>query len=325
VDRADTKQAQRLLVRSGGVREPQPRLGFERLASALGARLTGFTSASVDSDALAPVLARGLLDHQLVLLRGVDLDAERFRRVGLLLGSLRRVPYGMQRERGMLDVQRLTNLDDNGARTGANPDPYSLYWHTDGSAAHIPSRYTLLYAIRVPARGGDTSFVNMYDACAALPPARRRRLVGRLAVHDPDVARPLHHRIPIAPADADLRTKLRMRLRFVRRMLSSRAARHPVIRIHEETGRTCLFLGDHAWRVTGSWWPAGIRLANDVNAFATSRPEWIYTHAWQPGDLVVWDNRCVLHRGSAYDTAAEDRVMLRSVVEGVVAPIPATA
>ena len=108
-----------------------------------------------------------------------------------------------------------------------------------------------------------------------------------------------------------------MRISFIGRMLSRRSARHPVIRVHEETGRPSLFLGDHAWRVTGYWWPSGTRLVDEMNTFATTRPEWTYTHRWRAGDLVIWDNRCLLHRRSHHDLARNGRIMLRAVVEGV--------
>jgi alpha-ketoglutarate-dependent taurine dioxygenase len=299
------------------------RFALQRFSPALGVEVTGFDAGSLDSPALGPFLHRALLDHQLLLLRGVSLDAVSFRRLGAHLGTLRRVPDGMQVEPGLPEVQRLTNLGADGKPTGINPDPYSMQWHTDGSAARIPSSYTLLYALRVPKEGGATGFVDMYAACEGLSPARRRALVGRLAVHEPEIARYFRHGRAIAPADASVPRRLRLRARFVRRVLSSRTARHPIVRIHEETGRECLFIGDHAWRVTGCWWPTGIRLANELNSFATTNPDWTYTHAWRLGDLVIWDNRCLLHRGSDYDAARETRVMLRSVINGESVPIPA--
>jgi alpha-ketoglutarate-dependent taurine dioxygenase len=306
-------------------RDTSERLALRRLSPALGAEVTGFDTRALDSPALGAFLDRALLDHQLLLVRGLELDATCFRRIGLLLGRLRLVPGGMQIEPSMPDVQRLANSRADGSPTGTNPDPYSLYWHTDGSAAQIPSRYTLFYAVRVPDRGGETSFADMYAACAALSPARRAALIGRLAVHDPDIARYFRHGSPITPAGTSLRRGLEMRVRFFARVLSSRIPRHPVIRVHEDTGRPCLFLGDHAWRVTGCWWPSGTRLVDDLNTFATTHPEWTYTHSWRAGDLVIWDNRCLLHRGSEYDTTRQERVMLRAVVDGTSAPIPASA
>ena len=278
----------------------------------------------LDSPALGPALHRALLTHQLLLLRGLDLNADGFRRLGGRLGPLRPVPYGMRTEPGMPEVQRLSNLDADGVPTGVNPDPYSLYWHPDGSATRIPSRFTLLYAVRIPNHGGDTHFADMYAACAALTPARRQALVGRFAIHDPDLARHFRHGRPIAPAGLNRHRRLAMRFRFFVRLLSPRTTRHPVICLHEETGRPCLYIGDHAWRITGYRWSTGTRLIDELNAFATTNPQWTYTHSWRAGDLLIWDNRCLLHRGSEYDVAGQPRVMLRAVVNGGSrAPVPA--
>lgn len=286
------------------------------LGSPLGTEITGLDARMLGSPTLGALLHRVLLDHQLVLLRGLDLTTAGFRRLGGQLGPLRRVPWGMQVEPDMPDVQRLSNLDASGAATGANPDPYSLYWHTDGSATRIPSRFTLLYAVCVPDQGGETHFADMHAACAALAPARRRALIGRFAIHDPDISRHFRHGRLVSPAGTDLHHRWSTQFRFMVRMISPRTTRHPVICQHEETGRPCLYIGDHAWRVTRCNWRTGVRLVNELNTFATTNPDWIYTHAWRSGDLLIWDNRCLLHRGSEYDTAGQRRVILRAVVNG---------
>jgi alpha-ketoglutarate-dependent taurine dioxygenase len=298
---------------------------FRPLSPALGVELLGIDDATLDSSALGARLERALLDHQVVLLCGLHLDPERFRRIARSLGPLRRVPKGMLAAPDQLDVQCLSNLDPDGVPTGCNPDPYALHWHTDGSATRIPSRYTVFYALRIPDHGAETSFVNTYAACSALSAERRRALVGRRAIHDPDVARWLRHGGAIAPAGTRAARRVWMRMRFIGRLLSPATTRHPVLRVHEQTGRPCLFLGDHAWRVTGGWWLSGARLVDELNAFATARSDWTYTHRWRVGDLLVWDNRCVLHRGSEYDTARQARVMLRAVVDGTGVPVAARA
>jgi alpha-ketoglutarate-dependent taurine dioxygenase len=262
-----------------------------------------------------------LQEHQLVLLRGVHLDAEGLRRLGQLLGPLRPVPRGMQIVPGLPDVQCLGNLDAGGHPTGRNPDPDSLRWHSDGSATRIPARYTLLYGHRIPRAGGETVFADMYAACAALSPAERRELIGRRAVHDPEVARWIRGGAHSAPANGKLR-RVVSRLRLFARLLVS-PTRHPVIRVHEETGKECLFLGDHAWRIIGLRWRDGVRRVNELNDFVTAHPEWTYTHSWQAGDLLVWDNRCLLHRGTEYDVSHDARVMLRAVVVGEKLPVAA--
>jgi alpha-ketoglutarate-dependent taurine dioxygenase len=296
-------------------------LGLRRLSPALGVEVTGFAAAILDAPELGAFLHRAVLDHQLLLIRGLELDATALRRLSLSLGALRPVPDGMHTVPGFTDVQRLGNAN---ARVNGSPtlevDRYALHWHADGTATRKPSRYTLLYAARVPDEGGETSFADMYAACAALSPAWRARLAGRVAIHDPTLARHFRYGDPIIRATTSWRAHLRASVRLLLRMLSPRTTRHPVIRVHEETGRPALFLGDHAWRITRCSWRSGTRMVDELNAFATGNAAWTYTHAWRVGDLGIWDNRCLLHRATEYDTAREERLMLRTVVDGTHPP-----
>lgn len=92
---------------------------------------------------------------------------------------------------------------------------------------------------------------------------------------------------------------------------------HPIVRTHPETGRKCLFLGDHAETIVDLDYQEGRELVEMVNAMAI-RPELTYRHRWQPRDLVIWDNRCLMHRATAYDAARERRVMRRCTILGEV-------
>ena len=86
-----------------------------------------------------------------------------------------------------------------------------------------------------------------------------------------------------------------------------------MVRTHPDTGRPSLYLGDHAESVGGMEFETGRALIEELNALAV-RPEFVYTHRWRAHDLIVWDNRCVLHRSSSYDTATERRVLRRLTV-----------
>jgi len=92
---------------------------------------------------------------------------------------------------------------------------------------------------------------------------------------------------------------------------------HPVIRTHPETHRKCIFLGDHAETIVGPDYARGRALVEEVNALAV-RPEITYRHRWRPRDLVIWDNRCLMHRATSYDSAGERRVMRRCTILGEV-------
>ena len=90
---------------------------------------------------------------------------------------------------------------------------------------------------------------------------------------------------------------------------------HPVVRTHPETGRRCLFLGDHAEYISGLEYAEGRSLIERLHR-QVSESRFIYRHKWRPKDLVIWDNRCLLHRATPFDTARERRVMLRCTVLG---------
>lgn len=299
-------------------------LTLKPLSAAMGAEVIGVDLGMLNSPALGPTLHRALLMHQLLLIRGLDLNADTFRRLSRVLGPIRKVPDSKQAEPGMPDVHRLSNLDANDMPSGVYPDPYSLYWHTDGSSTRIPSRFTLLYAVRIPNHGGETYFADMYAACEALTPALRHALASRYAIHATDVARFFRHALKATPRELT-RKRIVLLLRVLAGMFSPWTTRHPIICLHEETGRPCLYIGDNAWRATEYRWSAGTRLIEELNAFASSDSMRIYTHRWRAGDLLIWDNRCLLHRGSEYDTS-QPRVMLRAVVNGGLrVPVPADA
>jgi taurine dioxygenase len=92
---------------------------------------------------------------------------------------------------------------------------------------------------------------------------------------------------------------------------------HPIIRTHPETGRKCVFLGDHAWRIEGLPLEEGRDLIEELNSRIIDDQR-VYAHRWRVGDLVLWDNRCMLHKAEPYDTANEARVLRRCTITGEV-------
>jgi alpha-ketoglutarate-dependent taurine dioxygenase len=158
----------------------------------------------------------------------------------------------------------------------------------------------MLYAERIPSRGGDTSFADMYSAYDALDPAEQARLSRLRAIHNMDFSRNRRHgeepmteaqRSAVPPVD------------------------HPVVRTHPETGRKCIFLGDHAETIAGMGYSEGRAFIDALNERVVALAR-IYTHRWRPGDFMVWDNRCLLHKAESYDTAREPRVIRRCTVLG---------
>jgi taurine dioxygenase len=142
----------------------------------------------------------------------------------------------------------------------------------------------------------------MYGAYERLSPQWKARIANLRAVHNLDFSRNRRH------AEDPMTDAQRREVPPVD---------HPVVRTHPETGRKCLFLGDHAEYIVGMDYDAGRALIDELNALAV-HPDLTYEHHWKPGELILWDNRCVLHRATPYDTGAQRRVIRRCTVLGEV-------
>jgi taurine dioxygenase len=196
-------------------------------------------------------------------------------------------------------VMVVSNVVENGVAIG-QLGAYEAVWHTDMSYVAEPPCASALYSLEVPQSGGDTGFSNMYRALETLPAALRRRIDGRVCRHD-----------------ASRNSAGELRRGFVDAPDPSQTvgADHPIVRTHPVTGRQALFLG----RRRNAYVP-GLTLADseallDALWEHASRPELAWYQQWRVGDLVLWDNRCVMHRRDAFDPAAR-RVMHRTQVKG---------
>jgi alpha-ketoglutarate-dependent 2,4-dichlorophenoxyacetate dioxygenase len=203
-----------------------------------------------------------------------------------------------------VEVSDISNVDAEG-RLYAPDDERAVYnagnrlWHSDSSFKRVPAKASLLLALEVPPEGGETEWADMRAAWDALPEARRQELEDLVAVHDFVYSRGLIGYGQFSPEE--------------------RAEVPPVeqalVRVHPASGRRSLYLGSHASHIVGRPVEEGRRLLQELLAFAT-QPRFVYTHRWRVHDLVMWDNRCVLHRGRPWDEARHRRVMQRTTVAG---------
>ena len=203
------------------------------------------------------------------------------------------------------DVADISNLDAEG-RVLARDDRRNLFnlgnqlWHTDSSFKRIPAKCSLLSARELPSLGpmggGETEFADLRAAWDALPEARRRELVGLVVEHS-------IFRSRSQIGFADFNDEIFKQLPPVPQAL---------VRHHPASGRTSLYLASHASHIIG--WPVeeGRELIEELIAFAT-QPQFVYQHRWTAGDLVIWDNRCTMHRGRPYDDT-QRRVLHRTTV-----------
>ncbi|MBI3993455.1 MAG: TauD/TfdA family dioxygenase [Candidatus Lambdaproteobacteria bacterium] len=173
-------------------------------------------------------------------------------------------------------------------------------WHTDASFRRTPSLCSLLYAQVVPPIGGHTEFADQRAAYDALPEALRRQIQGRVAEHSIFISRGRMGLTEFDPED-------------LRRLPPVPQA---LVRTIPQTGRKSLYVAAHAGRIFGMPEAEGRALIDRLIAHATRR-EFVYTHRWRERDLVMWDNRCTLHRGTAFDDARFKRDLQRATVSDV--------
>ena len=272
------------------------------LSPRLGARLAGVRLADGVDDAVFAVIHRAFLEHQVLLFDAQDLPAQRQVDFARRFGEVQVHVMNQYHADGFPELYRLSNLDAHGNPNGRHPDRGTMAWHTDGSWQRITGQATILYAEVATSEGGETHFGDMYGAYDRLSSSWKACLAGLRAVHNLDFSRNRRH-------GDDPLTEAQRRERP--------PVDHPVIRTHPETGRKCIFLGDHAECIVGMDYAAGRALIEEVNTLAI-HDDLVYRHRWSPGQLILWDNRCVLHRATAYDPATQRRVIRRCTVLGSV-------
>ena len=198
----------------------------------------------------------------------------------------------------------ISNLDENGEIIPPE-DPRTLYtvantlWHSDGSFKRVPLRGSLLLAKVVPPEGGDTEFAGLCAAYTALPEERKAGLEGLIVEH----------------SLANSRAQVAPNLMSEAFQKETPPVNQVLVRTISETGQKALFVGSYTTHVIG--WPIeeGKVLLKQLLEWAT-QPQFVYRHKWRVNDLVVYDNRCCLHRGRPWDLGNYKRVLHRTTLAG---------
>ena len=279
-------------------------LTLRPLHSRFGVEVLDVNVARVD-DATFREIAEAFDQHSVLLFRGQRLDdleqitfSERF---GPLEATIRSIT---SQGRTLPEISNLTNVDAE-ERLIPRGDRRSLYhagnrmWHSDSSFKRIPALASLLSAREVPPDGGETQYASMRVAYERLTEEERRFLDGKVAVHSFTYSRGLISEGLFEPEHAAQVPPVRQAL----------------VRANPAHGRKAFYVGSHACEIVGMPTDAARTLIRRLVAEAT-RPEMVYTHRWQVGDLVMWDNRCMLHRGRPWDEERYRRVMHRTTVAG---------
>jgi taurine dioxygenase len=246
------------------------------------------------------------IGHQVLVFRDQhvsDADLIAFSR---RFGDLDHAPVqenGRRIANGLPEIYVVSNVIKNGVAIGSLGNGEAV-WHTDMSYLPAPPKASMLFALEIPPAGGDTWFCDMYAAFDRLPPELRQRALGLRVKHDGTYNSGGYVRQGITPSDDPRRAP---------------GTLHPLVCTHPESGRRMLYLGRRrmAW-IEGLDLQASEALLDEIWSWATA-PEISFGHRWRVGDLVVWDNRCTMHRRDPFDASGR-RVMHRTQIKGASPP-----
>jgi taurine dioxygenase len=269
--------------------------------AALGADIEGIDLARPLTPAHTAAIKRAWSDHLVLRFRGQQLSDDDLLRFSRQFGELDWAPVAAAKDapEGRQYLMVISNVIEDGQPIG-QLGAYEAVWHTDMSYIDEPPMASVLYSLEVPLAGGDTGFCDMYRAYETLDADLRRQIEWRVCRHD-----------------ASRNSAGELRRGFVETSDPSQTvgADHPIVRTHPVTGRKALFLG----RRRNAYIP-GLSLGDseallDALWANATRDEFTWYQQWRASDLILWDNRCVMHRRDAFDPTAR-RVMHRTQIKG---------
>ena len=270
----------------------------EQLGSHMAAAVSGIDLNQPADATTQQALVDTLHDNLVLCIRGQNLAPPAFLEAMSKFGTpMRRLQLARTPECAEVNIISSEDRDvlGDGRKivNGAN-------WHTDDSFMRAPCSQTMLYGVQVPSRGGDTQFANMYAAYDDLPADTKARIDPMRVVHKYHSSRKLS-RISTRPAEE---------------MAAMPEATHPLVRTHPETRRKSLYLNPNRMeQIVGLDRAESDALLDELIAHAT-QPKYEYRHVWRQGDIVIWDNRCTMHKANADYPEGERRLMHRVIVAG---------
>ena len=276
-------------------------LNLTMLGEHMAVAASGIDLATRPAPATAAALRQALLDHLVLCIRGQTLSPPAYRdAMGIFGAPLPQTRIASQHPE-IPEIMILSSADRDELGDGGRL-VVGAHWHTDDSYKAVPCSLTMLYGVAVPQTGGDTQFTNMYAAYDGLDAATKRRLEGLKAIHQYDSSR---KGTRIATLTSGETAQLP-------------AVVHPLVRTHPETGRRALYLNPNRMEaVAGLNRPASDALLDTLIAHAI-QPRYQYRHRWQAGDILIWDNRCTMHKANADYPLDATRLMHRIIVAGTV-------
>ncbi|WP_198958928.1 TauD/TfdA dioxygenase family protein [Candidimonas nitroreducens] len=251
------------------------------------------------------IIKQAWADHLVLRFRGQHgLSVENLAQFSRCFGELDKAPISTSRMSDDFvsqnpEITVISNIVKDGKAMGGLGS-YEAVWHSDMTYNPLPPKGSALYAVEIPPSGGNTQFANMYAAYESLPAKLKERIAGLKCVHDASRTSAGELRKGYVEIDDPTKTV---------------GATHPLVRIHPVTGKQSLFLGRrrNAY-VVGLSLEDSEELLDSLWAHATQE-QFVWTQVWQLGDLVLWDNRCTMHRRDAFDSNTR-RLLYRTQITG---------
>ncbi len=272
-----------------------------RLSAAAGVAVDGVDLSKSMSMTVKDQILAAFLEHHVVVFHNQRLTWEQQFAFATNFGEVERptAPPSINKRYSVAHV--ISNLDGDGKPIDKSTSAVSNYkWHTDKAYHPVPPMMTTLYAVEMPPQGGDTEFANTALAYSALSTGAKRRVAGLRVLFRWGASCQPPDKPPIEGA-------------AIREPVD-----HPLVRTHPETGGKALYLGNHASHIVGLPTAEGRALLDELLRHATQR-QFVYPHRWRVGDLIMWDNRCLLHRAVAnFEMTKHRRVLHRTVIRGTV-------
>ncbi len=277
-------------------------LRIEPLHDNFGARITGATLSGNLPDTDLAQIREAIETYSLVCFPGQAMSDDKQLAFTRLLGPPEPEHVTFGKTGTVAYFGTVGNVQDDGSKRGSS-DINTKYqtgnnlWHSDSSFRQVPSFVSILHGYEVPGEGGATEFASMRSAHARLPDDLRDTMAPLHVIHDY-----VFSRSQVAPVDPNHAASLP-------------PVMHKLVRENPINGLMNYYIGSHARSIPGWSGVDSRRLLDDLLERATL-PDAVYAHRWQPGDTVIWDNRCMLHRGTAYDADRWRRRMRQTRVIG---------
>ena len=270
---------------------------IRRLGEAAGAEVAGLDLLAPWDDVTRETINGAFLDHLVLVFHGATMTPQEFMAFSRNFGELQPHVAKKYRHPDAEDIVMMTNVDKDGNFDAVGASR-GVGWHSDLSYDQVPARATLLHALELPDRGGDTRFANMYMAYAAMPADLKRRITG------------LKARFRYGGRDELSRAHLSDEDKAAAPVI------HPVVRLHPETGRPSVYVNPyHALSIVGMEKAESDALLDEIFEWC-ARPEFQWRHRWRPGDTIIWENRSAVHTATMDYPRDQRRIFMRATVRG---------